>query len=152
MWLVIIAIIVAGLIIASAIKTSFREANMTPEEKVARYKANQSYNEAKYAKELCNTIYLLSRQGKTDRKIAGNVKIQTLARYAGIEINGEEFIMDLKREPNFLLAIDCYDKFKALIASGASNKKIAKKLYRQYDIMAVNCFTPEDIAVLRGKI
>lgn len=152
MFWIVIAIIAAGWIIAAAIKSSMREANMTPEQRAAIYEVQESIEKEKNVKELCNTIYLLSRQGKSNRQIAGNSNVQKYARVSGIDIKNEDMIRDIKRDPNFLIAIDCFDKFKAMVASGESDKKIANKLYRQRDIFASSCYKPEDIAFMRKNI
>lgn len=152
MFWVIAAIVVAGLIVASAIKSSVREANMTPEQRVAVYQAQQAIDASKNAQELCNTIYLLSRKGKTNHQIASNVIVHKYANALGIDITGEETILELKRDKNFLVALGLFDKFKALAVSGTSDKKIAGKLYREFDILAVSVYTPEDIAYMRKHI
>jgi hypothetical protein len=152
MFWVIVAIVVAGLIIAAAIKSSAREANMTPEQRAAVYQARQDIETGKNARELCNTVYLLSRKGKTNRQIAGNVTVQRYANAIGLNITGEETILELKRDQNFLMIVGIFDKFKALAVSGISDKKIASKLYREFDILALSVYTAEDIAYMRKNI
>lgn len=129
-----------------------REANMTPEQRTAVYNAQQSIEANNNARGLCNAIYILARKGKTDRQIASNVTVHKYANALGIDIVGEETIRELKRDQNFLVAVGIFDKFKALAVSGISDKKIASRLYREWDMFAVNAYTVEDVTFMRKNI
>jgi hypothetical protein len=152
MFWVVLAIIAVGIIIANSIKSSIRETAMTPEQKMAAYQARQDVADGLNARELCSNIYILSRKGKSNLQIASNVTVQKYANALGANIDGEEAVRQLKLDVNFLVAVGLFDKFKALAISGISDKKIAAKLYREWDIFAVNVYTPEDIAYMRKQI
>lgn len=152
MFWIFVAIIVAGIIIASSIKSSIREAAMTPEQRAVAYQAQQDVSAAVNLRELCSNIYILSRKGKSNLQIASNVTVQKYANALGIDIDSEAAIKEIKRDQNFLVAIGLFDKFKALAISGISDKKIARKLYREWDILAMDAFTPDDIAYMRKNI
>jgi hypothetical protein len=152
MFWIVVAIVAAGVIIANSIKNSAREAAMTPEQREAAHQAQQDAAVAMNLRELCSNIYILSRKGKSNLQIASNVTVQKYANALGIDIDSEAAIGEIKRDQNFLVAIGLFDKFKALAVSGISDKKIARKLYREWDILAMDAFTPDDIAYMRKHI
>jgi len=153
MFWVIVAIIAAAWIIASAIKKSMWDANATPEQKTAVYNARVQAAQAQSIRQLCMAIYEQCRRGKSNKQIAGNAKVQKHALAAGIDITGEDTVREIKRDVNFLAIIGYLDKFKAMVASGESDEKIAKKLGRQYEgYLMYKCYDPDDIAYMRETI
>lgn len=153
MFWIVIAIIIAGWIIASAIKNSMWEAHATPDQKAAAYNARIQAAQVQNIRQLCLAIYEQCRGGKSNKQIAGNAKVQKYALAAGIDIAGEDTVREIKRDVNFLAIIGYLDKFKAMVASGESDEKIAKKLGRQYQgYLMYKCYDPEDIAYMRETI
>jgi hypothetical protein len=154
MFWVIVAIIIAGWIIASAIKNSVREAHATPEQKAARYNALVEVAKQQKGRELCRLILELNVRGrKSNKQIAASPKVQKKALELGIDISGEDVVREIKMHPDFLVYNDLLEKFKAMVANGDSDEKIAKRLGLSSSIsLGRKVYEPEDVAYMRVNI
>jgi hypothetical protein len=154
MFWVIVAIVIAGWIIASAIKNSMWEAHATPEQKAARYNALATVAKQQKGRELCRLILELNVKGhKSNKQIAGSPKVQKKALELGIDISGEDVVREIKTHPDFLVYNDLLEKFKAMVASGDTDEKIAKRLGLSSSIsLGRKVYEPEDIAYMRETV
>jgi len=153
MFWIVIAIVIAAIIIANAVKKSSWEANATPEQKTAKYNAQVQAMKIQKARQLCLAIQELCKRGKSNKQIAGNSKVQKFAIASGIDISSEDDVRNIKRDVGFLVTIGCLDKFKAMVASGDTDEKIAKKLGRGYEgYLMYRCYDAEDIKFMRESI
>ena len=173
MYWVVAAIVVAGILIADAIKKSSDEKaktdlinNMSDVEKQAYYHEQHLIRDQSLQKIQQNHRLFLYKEifslkngpgypnkGKSDNAVAENPKVQKLAQQAGLSIRDGEDVRSIMLSYDFLNLMNLLPPLRNMIKEGFDDTKISKRIGGPTSYINSRLdYTPDHIKYLRDKV